>query len=199
MRASARTCFQKVERLTEKITYVFFFSVIFFFNFTYKFFTPKETSSAFFLSFALHCSRLKETQRTEIMPLRAHKLLKKQFVLSPRTNKFSGKNKCCNVIKIHLKPFRAFCCEVIYRKWQEYSRLKFISYRWAVSPWKPCSKTCGPGLQYRSVTCMHQTRDGTTEEASSHLCPSDKPSGVQNCIEKACHMNWMVGPWSQVS
>ncbi|KAL9987446.1 hypothetical protein ACROYT_G001759 [Oculina patagonica] len=69
--------------------------------------------------------------------------------------------------------------------------------RWAVSPWRPCSKTCGPGLQYRSVTCMHQTRDGTTEESSSHLCPSDKPSGVQNCIKKACHLNWMAGPWSQ--
>ncbi|XP_078378045.1 A disintegrin and metalloproteinase with thrombospondin motifs 19-like [Oculina patagonica] len=68
---------------------------------------------------------------------------------------------------------------------------------WAVSPWRPCSKTCGPGLQYRSVTCMHQTRDGTTEESSSHLCPSDKPSGVQNCIKKACHLNWMAGPWSQ--
>lgn len=46
---------------------------------------------------------------------------------------------------------------------------------------------------------MHQTRNGTTEESSSHLCPSDKPSGVQNCIKKACHLNWMAGPWSQVS
>ena len=73
------------------------------------------------------------------------------------------------------------------------------SCRWEVSPWRPCSKSCGPGLQYRSVTCMHQTRNGTTEESSSHLCPSDKPSGVQNCIKKACHLNWMAGPWSQVS
>lgn len=68
---------------------------------------------------------------------------------------------------------------------------------WTVTPWRPCSKTCGPGLQYRSVRCMHQTRNGSTVESPSHLCPSDKPSGVQNCILKACHMNWIVGPWSQ--
>lgn len=68
-----------------------------------------------------------------------------------------------------------------------------------MSPWRSCSKTCGPGLQYRSVTCLHQTRNGNTEETSSDLCPSDKPSGVQNCMKKACHLNWMAGPWSQVS
>lgn len=67
---------------------------------------------------------------------------------------------------------------------------------WAVSPWRPCSKTCGKGLQYRSVRCMRQTTNGTTVESPNHLCPRDKPSGVQNCIKKACHLNWVVGPWS---
>ena len=59
--------------------------------------------------------------------------------------------------------------------------------------------TCGKGLQYRSVRCMRQTTNGTTVESPNHLCPRDKPSGVQNCIKKACHLNWVVGPWSHVS
>ena len=77
--------------------------------------------------------------------------------------------------------------------------MRYIFCRWAVSPWRPCTKTCGRGLQYRSVRCMRQTRNGTTKESPSHLCPSDKPSGVQNCIKKACHLNWVVSPWSHVS
>ena len=72
-------------------------------------------------------------------------------------------------------------------------------YRWAVSPWNPCSKTCGPGLQYRSVRCIHQAPDGTIGVSPSRLCTSDKPSGVQNCIRKACHLRWLADPWSQVS
>lgn len=78
-------------------------------------------------------------------------------------------------------------------------RLRKACFRWAVSPWRPCSKTCGQGLQYRSVRCMGQTGDGSIVERPNNLCPRDKPSGVQNCIRKACYLNWIVGPWSRVS
>lgn len=78
-------------------------------------------------------------------------------------------------------------------------RLRKPCFRWAISPWRPCSKTCGQGLQHRSVRCMGQTGDGSIVERPNNLCPRDKPSGVQNCIRKACYLNWIVGPWSRVS
>lgn len=68
---------------------------------------------------------------------------------------------------------------------------------WAVSPWQPCSKSCGMGLQYRRVTCRQELRNGSKTSATEHLCPSDKPSGVRICILRACYLQWTTGAWSK--
>ena len=73
-----------------------------------------------------------------------------------------------------------------------------LCFRWAVSDWGPCSRTCGTGLQHRRVHCRRQLRNGSDTRAVSRTCPRDKPSGVRNCIERACYMQWITGQRSKV-
>ncbi|XP_031561607.1 A disintegrin and metalloproteinase with thrombospondin motifs 7-like isoform X2 [Actinia tenebrosa] len=68
---------------------------------------------------------------------------------------------------------------------------------WDVSPWQPCSTTCGGGVQKRLVTCKQEHRNGSRTLAPDHRCTDDKPSSLRNCIHKACHLKWRVGRWSR--
>lgn len=46
---------------------------------------------------------------------------------------------------------------------------------WSVGSWGSCSKTCGSGVQYRSVTCQ-----------AGYNCTGSKPSTSQVCNTQAC-------------
>ena len=61
---------------------------------------------------------------------------------------------------------------------------------WSVDQWSKCSKSCGGGTQFRTVTCRN-SHVGKCQE-------SDKPNNNQNCSEIPCP-EWSVGQWSKCS
>ncbi|XP_075430373.1 A disintegrin and metalloproteinase with thrombospondin motifs 9 isoform X1 [Ascaphus truei] len=69
-------------------------------------------------------------------------------------------------------------------------------YTWKAEEWQECSKTCGEGIRYRKVTCVHPEK----EEASSVHCEENKrPADVENCSLQACEYIWITGEWSECS
>ena len=62
--------------------------------------------------------------------------------------------------------------------------------KWSASQWSKCSKTCGGGIQKRTVSCENnQVGD---------CLVTDKPAGTQNCRDIPCPM-WSAGEWSKCS
>jgi thrombospondin motif-containing protein 9 len=66
---------------------------------------------------------------------------------------------------------------------------KICPQDWTVGKWGSCSKTCGTGTQYRTVTC----------QAGYDCSGSPKPATSQSCNTQKCKGQWTVGPWSKCS
>ena len=76
-------------------------------------------------------------------------------------------------------------------------KCKIIIFRWQVSDWSSCSKSCGGGLWSRNVTCA-QEKD--LELDSDQKCDNKtKPVTLQACNNHPCYNHWHSGHWSPVS
>ena len=62
--------------------------------------------------------------------------------------------------------------------------------QWKIGQWRKCSKTCGEGMQLRSVYCQNN-HVGKCSEIS-------KPAEMRKCSEAPCP-HWFVGPWGTCS
>ena len=53
---------------------------------------------------------------------------------------------------------------------------------WVLTPWSPCSSTCGSGIKKRDVKCPEQD-----------MCnPDSRPNESMNCTERPC-IDWVPG------
>lgn len=64
----------------------------------------------------------------------------------------------------------------------------FVSHRqnpcmeWVLTPWSPCSSTCGSGVKKRDVRCPEPD-----------MCnPDSRPNESMNCTERPC-IDWVPG------
>ncbi|PAV75460.1 hypothetical protein WR25_08596 [Diploscapter pachys] len=79
------------------------------------------------------------------------------------------------------------------------------AYEWVPGPWNTCSKTCGEGVQMRTVECrLKQTNYTKIREPSvpKEKCESlDKPIDQQHCQLNPCdsYYQWQIGPWGHCS
>ncbi len=64
---------------------------------------------------------------------------------------------------------------------------------WKTGAWSSCSKTCGSGVQTRSVTCSSGSE---AQCAASEYKAGSKPVASQACNIQACPINCAVGAWS---
>ena len=62
--------------------------------------------------------------------------------------------------------------------------------KWSASQWSLCSKSCGTGIQTRTVTCEHKDVGSCAEHK--------KPNSTRTCGQLPCP-NWSVGTWSSCS
>ncbi|KAM9454593.1 A disintegrin and metalloproteinase with thrombospondin motifs 1 [Clarias gariepinus] len=64
---------------------------------------------------------------------------------------------------------------------------------WTLGEWRPCSQTCGEGVQKRDVICQD------TQGRPSQDCPEElRPPSSQPCTIHTCP-SWVVGEWSACS
>nr|XP_032803926.1 A disintegrin and metalloproteinase with thrombospondin motifs 17 isoform X2 [Petromyzon marinus] len=71
--------------------------------------------------------------------------------------------------------------------------------RWKVSEWSPCSRTCGKGLQTRSVSCHLHLPGGGSVRTRDGRCPKPRPPSSQGCQGHDCLGVWQATSWSQCS
>lgn len=74
--------------------------------------------------------------------------------------------------------------------------------RWETSGWSECSRTCGEGVQYRTVRCWKMLSPGLDSSVYDSLCLSHdlhKPANRKACQGQSCGPQWEVSEWSEVS
>lgn len=76
-----------------------------------------------------------------------------------------------------------------------------FSFRWNVSEFTPCSKSCGGGLMTRKVQCLHEVLRGAvnTLVVDHSNCPQPPPREQLFCNNFDCPQRWKPGNWSKVS
>lgn len=73
--------------------------------------------------------------------------------------------------------------------------------RWETSGWSDCSRTCGEGVQYRTVRCWKMLSPGLDSSVYDSLCLSHalhKPAARKVCQGQSCGPQWEVSEWSEV-
>ncbi|XP_053294017.1 ADAMTS-like protein 2 [Pleuronectes platessa] len=74
--------------------------------------------------------------------------------------------------------------------------------RWETSGWSECSRTCGEGVQYRTVRCWKMLSPGLDSSVYDSLCLAHdlhKPANRKVCLGQSCGPQWEVSDWSQCS
>lgn len=72
---------------------------------------------------------------------------------------------------------------------------------WYVSGWRPCSRTCGKGVQTRQVVCRQEVTRGKYKTVSNSKCSGAKPTDPksQDCNKIDCPTEYIPGEWSECS
>ncbi|XP_074090087.1 ADAMTS-like protein 3 isoform X2 [Macrotis lagotis] len=67
--------------------------------------------------------------------------------------------------------------------------------RWQTGSWRPCSATCGVGIQTRDVYCLQPGEPLVPSEE----CKDEKPHVLQACNQFDCPPGWHIEEWQQCS
>lgn len=72
---------------------------------------------------------------------------------------------------------------------------------WYESGWRPCSRTCGKGIQLRQVVCRQKINQSHYETLEDSSCTEQKPIVIlqQECNKIACPPEWKHSAWSECS
>ena len=72
--------------------------------------------------------------------------------------------------------------------------------RWNVSDFTECSKSCGGGIQTRTVQCIQEVAHGDNNiiTLAETACPQPPPRAQQFCNVIDCPTEWQTSPWTKV-
>ncbi|XP_056385973.1 ADAMTS-like protein 2 isoform X2 [Hyla sarda] len=85
---------------------------------------------------------------------------------------------------------------------QEFCTGRECMPRWESSGWSECSKSCGQGVQVRSVRCWKMLAPGLDSSVYDEQCESaqlPKPPQKKVCKNKPCGPQWEFSDWSECS
>uniref|UniRef100_A0A8C5R4T4 PLAC domain-containing protein n=1 Tax=Leptobrachium leishanense TaxID=445787 RepID=A0A8C5R4T4_9ANUR len=85
---------------------------------------------------------------------------------------------------------------------QEYCAGRECMPRWESSGWSECSRSCGQGVQVRSVRCWKMLAPGLDSSVYDEQCDgSQQPRPPQRkvCKNKPCGPQWELPDWSECS
>ncbi|XP_078472176.1 LOW QUALITY PROTEIN: ADAMTS-like protein 2 [Lampetra planeri] len=74
--------------------------------------------------------------------------------------------------------------------------------RWEHSRWSECSRSCGEGVQFRSVRCWRMLAPGFDSSAYEELCEAaelPRPAERKACRSSGCGPQWETSEWSECS
>uniref|UniRef100_UPI00358FE2CB ADAMTS-like protein 2 n=1 Tax=Myxine glutinosa TaxID=7769 RepID=UPI00358FE2CB len=74
--------------------------------------------------------------------------------------------------------------------------------RWETSHWSSCSRSCGEGLQFRTVRCWKMLAVGFDSSVYAEICeagPLSRPADRKICKNSLCGPQWETSEWSKCS
>jgi len=73
--------------------------------------------------------------------------------------------------------------------------------RWNVSDFTQCTKSCGGGIQTRTVQCIQEVAHGGNNiiTLADSACPQPPPRAQQFCNVIDCPTEWQTSPWTKCS
>ncbi|XP_071983840.1 ADAMTS-like protein 2 isoform X2 [Engystomops pustulosus] len=85
---------------------------------------------------------------------------------------------------------------------QEFCTGRECMPRWESSGWSECSRTCGQGVQVRSVRCWKMLAPGLDSSVYDEQCEGaqlPRPPQKKTCKNKPCGPQWEYSDWSECS
>ncbi|XP_053324691.1 ADAMTS-like protein 2 [Spea bombifrons] len=85
---------------------------------------------------------------------------------------------------------------------QEYCAGRECIPRWESSGWSECSRSCGQGIQVRSVRCWKMLAPGLDSSVYDEQCEGaqlPRPPQRKVCKNKPCGPQWETSEWSECS
>ncbi|XP_018114016.1 ADAMTS-like protein 2 isoform X2 [Xenopus laevis] len=83
---------------------------------------------------------------------------------------------------------------------QEYCSGRECMPRWESSGWSECSRSCGQGIQVRSVRCWKMLAPGLDSSVYDEQCDGaqlPRPPQKKVCKNKPCGPQWELAEWSE--
>lgn len=71
-----------------------------------------------------------------------------------------------------------------------------IFQRWKIGPWSGCSRTCGGGVETRTVSCVRESVTGV-QYMNQDFCP-ESPALHRSCNTDQCPRWQIMTDWSEV-
>jgi len=68
------------------------------------------------------------------------------------------------------------------------------AFRWNLSNWTDCSKSCGAGVSSRRTRCVQEV---TRRAVDDSYCTEERPITQRNCSNGPCHATWKKGAWTE--
>lgn len=96
--------------------------------------------------------------------------------------------KCRKVACTNSKPIRT-------------DEKKYLSRKWRISNWTPCSKSCGGGIKTRKIECMMRlgSNDELVDDVECLRAGLTRPKSQRPCQRVLCDYSWQESSWSECS
>jgi len=77
--------------------------------------------------------------------------------------------------------------------------IRNVCPQWKSGDWSACSKSCGPGVRTRAVSCIGVSGINSNAVEETNCDMTIKPLLQEPCNLGTCNLTWVIGKWSKCS